>query len=27
MSRMTSRVTCQGTRMRGGGEVIDDKPA
>jgi hypothetical protein len=26
-SRVTSRVTCQGTRTRGGGEVVDDDPA
>jgi hypothetical protein len=27
MSRVTSRVTCRGTRTRGGGEVVDDEPA
>jgi hypothetical protein len=27
MSRMTSRATCRGTRMRGVGEVVDDEPA
>jgi hypothetical protein len=26
-SHMTSRATCRGTRMRGGGEVVDDEPA
>jgi hypothetical protein len=25
-SRVTSRATCRGTRMRGGGEVVDDEP-
>jgi hypothetical protein len=25
MSRMTSRVTCRGTRTRGGGKVVDDE--
>jgi hypothetical protein len=27
MSRVTSRATCQDTRTRGGGEVVDDEPA
>jgi hypothetical protein len=26
-SRVTSRVTCRGTRTRGGREVVDEKPA
>jgi hypothetical protein len=26
-SRVTSRVTCRGTRTRGGGEVVDNEPA
>jgi hypothetical protein len=26
-SRVMSRATCQGTRTRGGGEVVDDEPA
>jgi hypothetical protein len=26
-SRVTSRVTCRGTRTRDGGEVVDDKSA
>jgi hypothetical protein len=26
MSRVTNHVTCQGTRTRGGGEVVDDEP-
>jgi hypothetical protein len=25
-SRVTSRVTCRGTRTRGEGEVVDDEP-
>jgi hypothetical protein len=27
MSHATSRATCQGTQMRGIGEVVDDEPA
>jgi hypothetical protein len=27
MSRLTSRATCQGTRTRGGSDVVDDEPA
>jgi hypothetical protein len=26
-SRVTGRATCRGTRTRGEGEVVDDKPA
>jgi hypothetical protein len=27
MSHVTGRVTCRGTRTRGGGVVVDDEPA